>query len=173
MMNREPEDRSPTSSAGRAMTLLALVMLALVTFTACSSDGARPGAAEPEEVLEDHIARARDFDLAADCELRSPERIEAMARADGREPDGYCEFATREPMRLADETVRDGARAIYTDMTVSEVGRSDDVVVYVLDSATGTYRERVEVVRVDDRWFLGSVEVDEDASESAPSEPAP
>lgn len=84
-----------------------------------------------------------------------------MARLDGADPDSYCEQATREPLRAADDTVRERARRLYADVSVEEQTSADDLVVYEIVSADGTYREVVEVIRRDGRWYLESVESDE------------
>lgn len=135
-----------------------------LTAAACSdSDGS--GASGPEEVVEDHIRLSRDFDLQGDCELRSPAAIEAMALADHREPDSYCEFAVAEAVRLADDETRARTRRLYTEMEVVERSRDEDRAVYELISADGAHAETVEVEKVDGRWYIASI-TDEETEEA-------
>lgn len=90
-----------------------------------------------------------------------------MARLDGADPDSYCEQATREPQRAADDTVRAQARRLYTDASVEEQSSAEDRVVYEIVSDDESYREIVLVIRQDGRWYLESVESD------GPMEPDP
>ena len=115
-------------------------------------------------MIEAHIEYSRDFDLQADCELRSPDDIERMAVADGREPDTYCEFAVGETVRRADDENRSRSREIYGDMEVTELSRDDDRAFYELTSSDGDYLELVEVEESDGNWFIASI-TDEDVGE--------
>lgn len=151
----------------RSITLSVLLGCVGVMAVACSSDEPPTGLGSARAVIDAHIARAGSFDLRGDCELRAPERIESMARLDGADPDSYCEEATREPQRAADDTVRDQARRLYADASIEEQDSGDDLVVFEVLSADGTYREIVEVIRHDGRWYLESVESD------GPMEPDP
>ncbi len=125
----------------------------------CGGDEDDPiGFATPREVVDAHIAASREHDLAADCALRHPDVVAEMAALDGQDADGYCEWATASAEADASDDVTARTREIYTDPTVEEGAADDDRVTFTVEAADGTYHEDVILVRVDDRWFLESVE---------------
>lgn len=133
-------------------------MLVLLAVGCGDDDGDPAGFATPREVVDAHVAASRAYDLAADCALRHPDVVAEMAALDGREAEGYCEWATASAVADTPEDRKARTRAIYTGPTVTETASSDDRVTFTVDAADGTYHEDVVVVRVDDRWFLESVE---------------
>jgi hypothetical protein len=134
-----------------------VVGLALVTagaVTGCSSDG-HGGADSARAVVDEHLAAAKAFRLADDCNLYRPDRIEAMATADGRSADGYCEFATS---GLADDaTAKKAATALYADATVEETSSTADRATFLLKADGGHYEESITVEKVDGGWYLASI----------------
>ncbi|MCB0978434.1 MAG: hypothetical protein KDB02_13350 [Acidimicrobiales bacterium] len=123
---------------------------------ACSKDEARPGFGTARAVVDAHVAANRDYDLAGDCELRSPEAIDTMASADGREADGYCEWATSEVVANATPSQRARTTSIYSDPKITAGTATADRATFTLMSKDGSYREEIDVVRVDGRWYLES-----------------
>ncbi|MBX3313402.1 MAG: hypothetical protein KF906_03700 [Actinobacteria bacterium] len=126
---------------------------------ACSGDGDDPiGFATPREVVDAHIAASRAYDLAADCALRHPDVVAEMATLDGRDAEGYCEWATASAVADTPEDRKARTREIYTDPTVTAGSATDERATFSVEAADGSYHEEVTVVQVDGRWFLENVE---------------
>lgn len=128
-----------------------------------ADNGPVTGSESAEAVIEAHIVASSRYELAADCALFTPERREQMASFDGEDPEGYCERATQEVIENADDAARVRTAAIYTDPVVEMVANDGDQQQFEITAADGSYREIVEVVEVDGRWWVSDIESDVDA----------
>lgn len=154
-----------TPSAGRRAGVALLLGIALSFAAACSSDsddGRSGGFETPREVVDAHVARSAAYDLVADCELRHPDFIAEMAAIDGRDPEGYCEWALSSLLANATPEERAATEAKYTDPTITAGPADDDQAAFVLEAADGSYHEDIVVVQVDGRWFLRSADGTDD-----------
>jgi hypothetical protein len=147
-----------------ARTAARLLLLAALTASSACSDGSdggdEGGASSARAVVDAHIAASRRYDLAAACELRTPTQREEMAAFDGEEAEGYCEVATRDITAAATPEAKARTRALYTDPDISELEGAGTW--FSVESADGTYREEVEVVEIDGRWWIARIESDVD-----------
>lgn len=138
---------------------------ATIALGACSADDdtspADRGHDSARAAVQAHIDASREYDLEADCNLRTPERREEMAGFDGMEAEGYCAAVTASIESAADQATLDRSRSIYTDPAVTEIAREGGSWFEVV-SADGSYSERVEAVEVDGRWWIGTVESEVD-----------
>lgn len=147
----------------RRLLLLCTTASIVIALGACGSDSeGSTGAASPEALIEAHIEASRTYDLAAGCALFTPERREQMASFDGEDPEGYCERATQEVIDNADDAARARTAEIYTDPGVVLVSEDGDRHEFEITAADGSYREVVDVVEVDGRWWVGEIESDVD-----------
>ncbi len=145
----------PARTAARLLLLAALAVPA-----ACGDDPEPEGGASAREVVDAHIAASRRYDLAASCELLAPERREEMAAFDGEEADGYCTTATEDITASATPEAKARTRAIYTDPSVSELDGAGTW--FLIESSEADYREEVELVEIDGRWWIARIESDVD-----------
>lgn len=144
----------------RYLTLVAAA--AALAVSACSSDDDRSAPAGLESAraaVDAHIEAARAYDLEADCNLRTPERLAEMASYDQLEADTYCATVTAPIIEAADAETRERSRTIYTNPTVTKLDRPGGTWFSVV-SADGAYTEDVETVSVDGRWWIGTIESD-------------
>ena len=102
----------------RTLALSAAVLGGMVT--GCGGDDASAGGFDSaREVVDAHVSRSKAYDLAGDCELHHPDVVAEWASADGREADGYCEWATASLQADATPDQRARTTGIYTDPKVS------------------------------------------------------
>ncbi|MCU1499617.1 MAG: hypothetical protein JWM47_3570 [Acidimicrobiales bacterium] len=147
----------------RAAALLVAVLVAGLLGCSGDSDGPPPGGgAAARDVIDLHIAASRHYDLAATCELFTPAKRAQMADFDRTEAEGYCTRATQSAVDDADAETKARTRRIYTDPVVTEVDRPGGTW-FRIEAADGSYREEVETVEVDGRWWVQQVESDLDA----------
>lgn len=156
---------SPASNrrprAGRTRLVLVGLVVGSLALLGCSGSdeagGENGGEPSARAVVDKHIALARDYELAADCNLLTPQQIKLMATADGRSAKGYCEGATAEVIDLATPQVRARAKALYSNATVKKISETASSAIYTVTSADGEYEETMTLTKVGDRWYVGSI----------------
>lgn len=137
---------------------------ALLSSAACSSNddpSTSGGFDDPRAVVDAHIDAARTYDIEADCNLLTPDRRRELAGYDGLEVDTYCATVTAPIEADADDETRARTRTLYTGATVNELERPGGTW-FSLDSTDGSYSEQIEVVEVDGRWWIGTIDSDGD-----------
>lgn len=144
----------------RLICSVAAASMLMVLMAGCGSDGTAGGRSSPRQVVDAHIEASRRYDLAASCELFTPERRAQMASFDGDEVDGYCKRATDEVVAKADDATLARTRAIYTDPVVTELP-GEEGTRFTVAAADGSYQEDVTTVEVDGRWWLADVSGDD------------
>lgn len=141
----------------RTLVLSAAVLVGIVT--GCSGDDDSAGGFDSaREVVDAHVSRSKAYDLAGDCELHHPDVVAEWAAADGREAEGYCEWATASLQADATPDQRARTTGIYTNPKVSAGTEDGDRATYTLEAADGSYHEEIVVVEIDGEWFLDSAE---------------
>lgn len=148
--------RPPIRRTGTRALTITVGLVLVATSAACSKDEASSGFGTARAVVDAHVAANLAYDLAGDCELRSPEAIETMASADGREADGYCEWATSEIRARATPSEKAHTKGIYSEPTITVGTAGENRATFTLVSKDGSYREEIDVVQVDGRWYLES-----------------
>ncbi|MEO6987508.1 MAG: hypothetical protein ABI239_02565 [Aquihabitans sp.] len=151
-----------------ALCFLSLATTTMIlTAAGCSSDedpSTTGGLDNPRAVVDAHIAAARSYDIAADCNLLTPDRRRELAELDGLEVDTYCATVTAPIEADADDETRARTRALYTGATVIELDRPGGTW-FSLESADGSYTEQIETVEVDGSWWVGTIDSDGDILE--------
>lgn len=150
----------------------ALALVAVLGAGGCGGSGEKvpPGGGPSARAVVDlHVAASRRYDLAATCELFPPEKRAEMAAFDRTEVEGYCTRATQSVVDQADDATKVRARRIYTDPLVTELDRPGGTW-FRVQAADGSYREEVETVEIDGRWWIEQVESDLDAHQAGEGE---